>query len=249
MAALYPSSAGRVGNILGAYPTHPVNVYQPTEVPSTRGDISTNRPSFARVLIADPEPIMSEGLNAIFSRQADMQVVGQAACGQEALDLFCTLRPDVLVMEAEFPDIRGKDLIATLLSQFPAAAALVFSHHAEEETIYRALQAGAKGYYLKDADATILVEAVWHVCAGHRVLPACVSEKLAECLRKEVLTTREQEVLEQIVAGCSIQEIAGRLLIGEGTVKAHVNNILKKMGCNDRTQAVVTALRRGLVSL
>ncbi len=214
-----------------------------------RQDAPSNRPSSLRVLIADPEPVFRAGLVAVLLRQPDIQVAGQAGCGQEALDLFCTLRPDLLIMEARFDDMRGTEVIVAILRQFPASYILMLSRHAEEETIHHALKAGARGYCLKEIEEQPLIEAVRRVCAGSRALPARVSEQLAVRMQRPELTARELEVLAQMVAGRSNQEIAARLFITEGTVKAHVVNIFRKMDASDRTQAVLSALKRGLVPL
>ncbi len=214
-----------------------------------RQDAPSSGPSPLRVLIADPEPLYREGLAAVLLRQPDIQIVGQTACGREALDMFCTLRPDLLIMEAEFADMRGKEVIAAIVNRFPASYILILSRHAEEETIYRALLAGARGYCLKETEEKPLIEAVRRVCAGSRALPSQVSEKLAGRMQRPELTARELEVLGQMVAGCSNQEVANQLFISEGTVKAHVVNIFRKMGAGDRTQAVLSALKRGLVPL
>lgn len=208
-----------------------------------------NSPTSLRILIADPHPVVREGVAAVLSRQPDMQVVAQAKNGQETLDLFGKLVPNVLVMEIDLPDMEGRELIATLTKRYPAACTLVLSRHDEEEYIYRALQAGAKGYCLKEDDPEALVAAVRLVCEGQRALAANMSVKLVGRLQRPELTTREQEVLVLLAAGHSNQEIGTKLFIAEGTVKVHVANILGKMDVSDRTQAVVAAIRRGLVSL
>ena len=248
MAASCPSSLF-MGEVSYSQPARTSRAYHSSNFAPQQSEETANSPALARVVIADPEPVFLDGLAAVFARQSDMQVVGRAGCGQDALDMFSALRPDVLVMEARFPDLSGRDIITTLLRRFPAAVVLVFSRHEEEESIYRLLQAGAKGYYFKDVQGTLLVEAVWRVCAGHRAMHPRVSEKLAGRLQRAELSRREIQVLEQIVEGCSNQELGLKLFIAEGTAKAHVNNIFYKLGVNDRTQAVVAALRRGLVSL
>ena len=202
-----------------------------------------------RILIADAQPIVRAGLAAILSRHPDMQVVGQASDGQEAICLFHTLRPDVLVMEVKFRDLSGKEVIDKLMNRFPNTNILVLSHHEEEEYIYRALQAGAKGYHYKVADPEALVTAVRLVCKGHQTLAASVTLKMVQRMRAKELTPRELEVLDRLVAGNSNQEIGILLCIAEGTVKVHVANILQKLGVCDRTQAAVAAISRGLVPL
>lgn len=202
-----------------------------------------------RVLIADDHPVVREGLAAMIGRQPDMAVVGEAEDGQEAVSLFQTLQPDVALMDLNMPKMDGLQAIQSIREQFPTARIIVLTTFDGDEDIYRGLQAGARGYLLKDAGRTALLEAIRQVRSGNRWIPTDVAAKLADRMNSPALTAREQEVLGLLVAGNSNQEIGAALFITEGTVKTHVAAILNKLGVGDRTQAVTTALRRGLARL
>lgn len=202
-----------------------------------------------RVLIADDHPVVREGLAAMIGRQPDMTVVGEASNGQEAVSLFQTLQPDIALMDLNMPQMDGVQAIQNIREQFPTARIIVLTTFDGDEDIYRGLQAGARGYLLKDAGRTALLEAIRQVRSGNRWIPTDVAAKLADRMNSPALTAREQEVLALLVAGNSNQEIGAALFITEGTVKTHVAAILNKLGVSDRTQAVTTALRRGLARL
>jgi two-component system NarL family response regulator len=208
-----------------------------------------SQPRPLRILIADDHPVVREGLAAIIERQPDMSVVAEAANGQETLDLFRQHRPDVTLVDLRMPKLDGVTVITTIRQEFPEARIIILTTYDGDEDIYRGLLAGAKAYLLKDAPREALLEAIRAVHTGQKRIPAEVAAKLAERLSSSELTGRELEVLRLIVAGRSNKEIGQALSITEGTVKAHVNNILSKLGVNDRTQAVTEALRRGLVHL
>ena len=201
------------------------------------------------ILIVDDHPIVREGLRTMIDRREDMQVLGEAATGQEALEKVRALRPAVTLMDLRLPDANGSELIATLRKQFPSARFLVLTTFDEDENIYRAIRAGARGFLLKDAPRETLLDAIRTVAAGGTYLPAEVGNRLANRMNRPKMTTREMEVLTLLTCGRSNQEIGERLFITEATVKSHVNNLLRKLNVVDRTQAVVTALERGLVTL
>jgi len=200
-----------------------------------------------RVLVADPHPVVCDGLEAMLSRQPDLECVGKIHSGQETLRRFNELRPDVLVTEITFPDLDGLRLLAQLREQCPSACLLVLSLKAGDEAIYQALHAGAKGYYFKDVSPEAIADAIRAVYAGQSTLDRNVATALALRLQTTELTAREREILRHLAQGQSNQEIGRTLFIAEGTVKAHVNSIFAKLGVNDRTQAVVLAIKRGLV--
>jgi two-component system NarL family response regulator len=202
-----------------------------------------------RILIADDHPIVREGLAMILERRDDMTVVAEAGNGQEAVDLFRAHRPDVILMDLNMPVMDGVTAITRIREEHPAARVIVLTTFDGDEDIYRGIQAGARAYLLKDAPRENLLEAIRAVHAGQTRIPPEVSAKLAERIRYPALTPRELEVLRLMVAGHSNQEIGQILSITEGTVKAHVNSILSKLDVNDRTQAVTTALKRGIVRL
>jgi two-component system NarL family response regulator len=202
-----------------------------------------------RVLIADDHPIVRDGLNSVINDQADMEVVAEAANGQEAIELAQQHRPDVLLIDLRMPRLNGLETTHAIRAQWPEARIVILTTYDGDEDIYRALQAGAHAYLLKDTPRAALLDAIRSVHAGRKRIPQEVAAKLAERISASELTERELEVLHLIVAGCSNKEIGQELLITEGTVKAHVNSILAKLGVHDRTQAVTQALRRGIVHL
>jgi two-component system NarL family response regulator len=178
-----------------------------------------------------------------------MEVIAQGLNGQQAIDLFRQHRPDVTLIDLRMPILGGVEAITAIRREFPDARVIVLTTYDGDEDIYRSLQAGAKGYLLKDVFFEELETAIKTVHAGSRHIPAIIAERLAERMASSDLTSREMEVLELIVRGQSNKEIAASLKITEATVKSHINNILSKLGVTDRTQAATTALQRGLVHL
>lgn len=202
-----------------------------------------------RIVIADDHPIVREGLAAMLNRRADMQVVAEASNGTEAVALALQHKPEIILMDLRMPELGGVAAIEKILATWPEARVVVITTYDGDEDIYRALRAGAKAYLLKDTPREEILDTVRAVHAGQKRLLPEVAAKLAERLTTPELTERELEVLRLIVAGKSNKEIGAALTIGEGTVKAHVNNLLGKLGVSDRTQAVTEALKRGLVHL
>jgi DNA-binding NarL/FixJ family response regulator len=202
-----------------------------------------------KILIVDDHPVVRDGLSAIISRRSDMQVVGEAENGSQALDLFRAHRPDVTLMDLQLPERSGVEVITTLRQEFPTARFIVFTTFDGDDDIYRALSAGAQGYLLKGTPRDTLLEAIRAIHAGRKHIPPDVAAKLAERIGYAELTEREVEVLRAIVAGQSNKEIGAALSITEGTVKVHVSSLLGKLGVQDRTQAVTEALKRGIVRL
>jgi two-component system NarL family response regulator len=202
-----------------------------------------------RVLIADDHFVVRMGLAAVIHTQPDMAVVAEATTGKQAVELFRQHRPDVTLMDLRMPEMDGIEAITAIRAEFPDSRFIVLTTYDGDEDIYRALQAGARAYLLKDMLRDALVEAIRAVHAGQRRLPAEVANRLAERMNRTELTARELEVLRLIVQGKSNKEIAAALFIAEGTVKIHINNILSKLGVSDRTQAATFALQRGIVRL
>ena len=212
--------------------------------------MSQEKAGAIRILIADDHPVVREGLAAMIERRPDMTVVAEAATGRAALAAYRAAQPDVVLMDLRMPEMTGVEAIGAIRGEFPGARIIVLTTYDGDEDIYRGLQAGARAYLLKDAPRDELLDAIRAVHAGQSRIPPAVAARLAErVLAGPQLTARELEVLRGIVAGRSNKEIGAALSIGEGTVKAHVNNILGKLGVNDRTQAVTTALQRGIVHL
>jgi DNA-binding NarL/FixJ family response regulator len=202
-----------------------------------------------RILIVDDHAIVRQGFAALLQTVPGFAVVAEAGDGEEAVELFRRHRPDVTLMDLRLPKLNGVDAIARIRGEWPGARVIVLTTYDGDEDIYRAMQAGAKGYLLKGMDLKELTEAVRTVHAGKSRIPSQVAEKLAERMSGATLTARELEVLQLIVAGKSNREIGNALFISEATVKTHVNSLLSKLGVEDRTQAATTALQRGIVHL
>lgn len=202
-----------------------------------------------RILIADDHPVVRDGVAGVIDEQDDMTVVGQASTGLEALALYVERRPDVTLMDLRMPGMNGVETIAAIRHQSPAARAIILTTYDTDEDIYRALEAGARAYLLKDVARQVLLETIRAVHAGQTPFSPEVGAKLAGRISSEQLSDRELAVLRLLVQGMSNQEVAGALFISESTVKFHVNHILSKLNAVDRTQAVIIALKRGLASL
>ena len=202
-----------------------------------------------RLIVVDDQAVVRQGFVALINTVADMEVIAEGINGEQAIDLYRQHKPDVMLIDLRMPVVGGVEAIATIKSEFPEARMIVLTTYDGDEDIYRSLQAGAKGYLLKDMFFEELETAIRSVHAGARRIPAVIAERLAERMAGSILTTRELEVLELIVRGRSNKEIASELKISEATVKSHVNNVLSKLGVTDRTQAATTALQRGLVHL
>jgi DNA-binding NarL/FixJ family response regulator len=201
------------------------------------------------VMVVDDHPLIRVGIAAIVNARADMTVVAQAGTAEEALELFRRHKPDVTLMDLRLPGIGGVEAIAAMRTTRPDARFIVVTTYDGDEDIHRALEAGAQGYIIKGMPYQTLVEAIHRVHLGKRFLPPPVANALASRMPDSDLSPREMEVLLLLVAGRSNKEIAQTLDITEATVKSHVSTILMRLGVDDRTQAVVTALQRGLVHL
>lgn len=202
-----------------------------------------------RILLVEDHAMVRQGLAALLKTVPGFAVVGEAADGEQAVELFRKHTPDVTLMDLRLPKMNGVAAIERIRAGFPGARVIVLTTFDGDEDIYRAMQAGAKGYLLKGMDLQELIDAVRAVHAGKSRIPSRVAEKLAERMGGASLTARELEVLEQIVAGKSNKEIGSALFISEATVKTHVNSLLSKLGVEDRTQAATSALQRGIVHL
>ncbi|HEX4770940.1 MAG TPA: response regulator transcription factor [Bryobacteraceae bacterium] len=200
-----------------------------------------------RILIVEDHHVVRQGLVALLKSVPDMQVVAEAADGQQGVDLFRQHKPDITIMDLRLPVLSGVEAIGHIRREAPQARVIVLTTFDGDEDIYRALQAGAKGYLLKDMFGDELMDAIRTVHAGKSKIPPAVAQRLADRMSGPELTGRELEVLKKIVAGKSNKEIGRDLWISEATVKTHVNNLLSKLGVTDRTQAATTALQRGIV--
>jgi DNA-binding NarL/FixJ family response regulator len=202
-----------------------------------------------KVMVVDDHPLMRVGVASIINARPDMTVVAQTGSGEEAVALFPQHKPDITLMDLRLPKMSGVDSIRTIRGRWPNARFVVLTTYEGDEDIHRALEAGAKGYVIKGMPYQTLIDALLRVHSGGRFLPPPVARALAARMPDSDLSTREQEVLRRLVDGMTNKEIANMLGITEATVKCHVSTILMRLNVSDRTQAVVTALQRGLVHL
>jgi DNA-binding NarL/FixJ family response regulator len=202
-----------------------------------------------RIMIVEDHAIVRQGLVALLRTVPDFCVVAEADDVSEAVALFSQYEPDVTLMDLRLGKSMGVDAITRIRANHPQARIIVLTTFDGDEDIFRAIQAGARGYLLKGMDGEELMEAIRAVYAGKKRIPPMVAERLAERMSAPTLTSREIEVLRQIVLGSNNKEIAAVLNISEATVKTHINNLLSKMDVSDRTQAATTALQRGIVHL
>ncbi len=202
-----------------------------------------------RVLVADDHPIVRMGLVGMVAARSDLRLVGEADCGEAAVQQYQLLRPDVVLMDLRMPGLDGVAAIEAIRAKDPAARIIILTTFDGEEDIYRGLRAGAKAYLLKDSPHEQIIDCIRTVMRGQRFLPGPVALKLAGRLEGEALSPRELEVLRQVATGKSNKEIARVTRITEGTVKFHVTAVMAKLDVRSRTEAVAVAVRRGLINL
>jgi two-component system NarL family response regulator len=201
------------------------------------------------VVIVDDHPVVRDGLCAMVSTAPDIEVVGELGSGEEALAVIPQLRPMIVVMDLLLPDIGGIEVIKQICAISSDIAFIVLTSVVGDEEIYRALEAGARGYLFKDMARKELIHAIRAVAKGRRYIPAQVGSAIAESLPRTGLSLREIEVLQAVAAGLKNKEIAFQLGVSEATINAHIKHILEKLHATDRTHAVTTALRRGIIRL
>jgi len=187
------------------------------------------------------------GLAATFGAEADMTVVANGSNGREAVELYRQYGPDVTLMDLKMPEMGGVDAIRTIRTEFPAAKIIVLSTYQGDEDIYRAMEAGAVTYMVKDTLAEDLLRMIREVAAGGRPIPPEVAQRLTDRMFQPVLTAREMEVLRLVAKGLRNKEVAGELKISEETIQGHMKSILAKLSVHDRTAAVAVAVQRGIV--
>jgi DNA-binding NarL/FixJ family response regulator len=200
-----------------------------------------------KILTVDDHPILREGIASIIQGEKDMVVVGEASNGREAIEVFRSKRPDVTLMDLQMPDLNGIDAIATIRQEHPQARIIVLTTYEGDVLARRALKAGATGYILKDMIRTELLEAIRAVHLGRKYIPQKIAAELVDHYAEDDLSEREIEVLREVARGTSNKIIASHLSISEATVKAHMKNILLKLGASDRTHAVNIAMTRGFL--
>jgi len=202
-----------------------------------------------RVFSVDDHPLLREGIAALISNQADMELIAEASSGAESIQKFRLHRPDVTLMDLRLPDMSGIQALISIRSEFPEARIIMLTTFEGDIEIQRALQAGARGYLLKSTPPKELMDVIRQVHGGKKRIPPEIAAQLAEHLSDEALTTREVEVLQRIAGGNRNRDIAKELFISEETVKVHIKHIMEKLGASDRTQAVAIGLRRGIIQL
>jgi DNA-binding NarL/FixJ family response regulator len=206
-----------------------------------------------RVLIADDHLVVREGLTTILLSTGEFEIVGQAVNGQEAIDQAKKLRPDVVLIDVQMPQLSGIEATHLISQQIPTTRVVILSSFDQDEYVYRGIQAGAKGYLLKDGELDELLNVVRAAARGESLLPPRIATKLVDRIAvspgQQSLTCREMEVLHSLAQGLRNKEIAAQLHITERTVKNHVANIIAKLGVKSRTEALSHALKEGLVKL
>jgi DNA-binding NarL/FixJ family response regulator len=198
-----------------------------------------------RVLVADDHPVVRQGLCTMLEIEDDMEVVGRAADGDEAVAQARETRPDIILMDVQMPNVDGLEAMRRIRAHDPEARVIVLTTYRDEDYIFPSLRAGARGYLLKDASREELAAAIRAVHRGESLLDPQIADQAKS---REGLTARELEVLELMAEQHSNAQIAEKLFVSENTVKTHVSNILAKLGCNDRAAAVLTAWKRHLIS-
>lgn len=225
----------------------------PLRIPQPRYCLAADPPaSFGmtiRVLTVDDHPVVRTGIAAMIANEPDMSVIAEAANGADAVDLYTAHRPDVVLMDLRMPSMDGVSAIRAILAVNDEARIVALTTYDGDADIYRALDAGACGYLVKDMLGAELVRAVRVAASGKRVIPAFIAGRLAEFTPRVDLTTREVEVLRLVSKGLRNKEIARVIGRTEETVKVHLKHIMQKLGVDDRTEAVTIALQRGIIHL
>lgn len=212
---------------------------------------------FIKVLVVEDHRVVRAGLVALLAQCADLRVVGEAGDGREALRQLPQCQPDVVLMDLQMPVMDGVEATQAIQRRWPHVAVLVLTTYDDDELIWRGIQAGARGYLLKDTPPSELFDGIRRVAAGHTLIPPDIAAKLAQHIQKAsaesdapgALTERERELLQLIARGRTNKEIAAAIFISENTVKTHLSNIYQKLAVHDRTEAVTKALKQGLIQL
>jgi len=201
------------------------------------------------ILCVDDHPLVRKGIASILANESTLKLVGEAGNGHEAVEMFRDLRPDVVLMDLRMPEMDGIEATKQIRKLDPEAKIIALTSYDGDQDIYKAIEAGVRGYILKEMVHTKVIDAIRTVQSGKRLMPTEVAERLSEYFPQVALTPREIEVLKYVAKGMANKEIAHHLGTASGTVKMHVQNILAKLGASDRTHAVTIALERGILHL
>lgn len=202
-----------------------------------------------RILIVDDHPVVVAGLTSMLGTQPGLKVLGSASSGEEALEFLRATQVDIILLDLRMPGMNGVDMLHALNRSKRCTRAIILTSFETDEDIYRAVQAGAQGYLLKDAPQADMLEAIRVVHAGKRFFPRAIAERLAERMMRSNLTARELEVLQMLARGLTNKEIGRAMEISGNTVRNHVNSIIEKLEVSDRTEAATTAIHRGLIEV
>jgi DNA-binding NarL/FixJ family response regulator len=202
-----------------------------------------------RVMCVDDHPLIRKGIASLLANERDMELVGEAGDGLEAVKVFRILRPDVTLMDLRLPGLDGVEATKAILEEFPTARVIALTSYRGDQDVWRALNVGACGYLLKEAVHTDMLRAIRLVQSGRLLAPPNVGARRGERVPRAALTQRETEVLQLVADGLANKEIAEQLGSSSGTIKTHIEHILEKLTASDRTQAVTIALRRGIIHL
>jgi DNA-binding NarL/FixJ family response regulator len=201
------------------------------------------------ILCVDDHPLVRKGIASILANEPTLKLVGEAGNGHEAVEMFGRLHPDVVLMDLRMPEMDGIEATKQIRKINPEAKIIALTSYDGDQDIYKAIEAGVRGYILKEMVHTKVIDAIRTVHSGKRLMPTEVAERLSEYFPQVALTPREIEVLKYVGKGMANKEIAHHLGTASGTVKMHVQNILAKLGASDRTHAVTIALERGILHL
>ena len=205
-------------------------------------------PKSIRVIVIDDHPLLREGIAAVIAGEQDIELVAEGACGEDAISLFRTHRPDIVLMDLQMPGMSGIEAMTKIREEFTQARFVVLTTYQGDAQALRALKAGASGYLLKNMLRKELMNAIRTVHSGRRCIPAEIAAEIAEHVTDDMLSDREVDVLRRVAAGTSNKLIADQLNVSEATIKGHMKNILAKLGANDRTHAVTIAMKRGFMN-
>lgn len=202
-----------------------------------------------RVLIVDDHPVVRAGLTSMLGTQPELQVIGSASSGEEALAIIQRESPDVVLLDLRMPGLNGIDMLTAAKRNGSQTRAIILTSYETDEDIYRAVQAGAQGYLLKDTPLKEMLEAIRTVDGGKRYIPRQIAQRLAERMMRAELTAREIEILKMLAKGPTNKQIGHALGISDFTVRNHVNSIIEKLEVSDRTEAATTAIQRGIITV